>query len=147
MPSIELAAPSPRGKLSKLKHALGDSNGSSNSLASSSNSDVPDADLTLRPTTSDGVTGKLRDRLRRKSVDDRRDSQDSGKRERLSNLIARQKSKAKNALSSDSDRQLTVDSSSNGNLGIAGNLSGSSLDLAGSGRSSLLTDGESEHEG
>jgi hypothetical protein len=149
MPSTELAAPSSRGKLSKVKNALGDSNGSSNSLASSSNSDIPDADLSLRPTTSDGVTGKLRDRLRRKSVDDRRGSQDSelGKRERLSNLISRKKNQAKNALSSDSDRQLTVDSSSNGNLGIKGNLSSSSLDLAGSGRSSLLTDGESEHEG
>ena len=146
MPSTDLAAPLPRGKLSKLKHALGDSNGSSNSLVSSSNSDAPETDLSLRPTTSHGVTGKLRDRLRRKSVENRRDSQDSGNR--LSNLMSRRKSKAKKDESNELNRSSTVDSSSNGNLGISGtNLSGSSLDLAGSGRSSLLTDGESEHEG
>lgn len=142
MPSTELNASSPRRTLSKLRRNLGDSNGSSNSLASSSNSDDPTADLSLRPTTSDGVTGKLRDKLRRKSVDDRRDSQDSGKR--LSQLIPRRKSKAREKKSSDLDRQLSPEPG-NGNLGISGiNHSGSSLDLAGSGRSSLLTDGESD---
>ena len=112
---------------------------------SSSNSDNPDAGLSLRPTTSDGVTGKLRDKLRRKSVDDRRDSADAGKR--LSNLIpSRRKSKLKKERLGDLDQQTTLDSRA-GSLGISGNLSGSSLDLAGSGRSSLFTDGESEHEG
>jgi hypothetical protein len=144
MPSTDSSAPSTRGTLARLRDKLGDSNESSNSLASSSNSDDPNADLSLRPTTSDGVAGKLRDKLRRRSVDNRRDSEDSGKR--LSNLMSRsRKSKSKNALSSDLDRQLSVDSN-NGNLGISG-LSTSSLDLAGSGRSSLFTDGESEHEG
>ena len=113
-------------------------------MVSSSNSDNPDADLSLRPTTSDGVTGKLRDKLRRKSVDDRRDSADAGKR--LSNLIPSRRSKRKKDKQDDLDRQTTLDSQT-GSLGISGNLSGSSLDLAGSGRSSLFTDGESEHEG
>ena len=130
--------------MARLRDKLGDSNGSSNSLGSSSNSDDPNADLTLRPTTSDGVGQKLKDKLRRKSVDTRRDSEDSGKR--LSNLMPRsRRSKPTNVSSSDLlDRQLSVDSN-NGNLGL--NLSTSSLDLAGSGRSSLLTDGESENEG
>ena len=144
MPSTDLGAPSPRGKLSKLRRNLGDSNDSSNSLASSSNSEDPNADLTLRPTTSEGVGSKLRDRLRRKSVDDRRESTDSGKR--LSNLIPRRKSKPKNSTTSDLSQQI-IAQPGNGNLNLAGNLSGSSLDLAGSGRSSLLTDGESDHDG
>lgn len=144
MPSTELAAPSPRGTFAKLRDALGDSDGSSNSLVSSSNSDHPDAPLSHRPTTSDGVTGRLRDRLKRKSVDERRGSQDLG--EKLSNLISRGRSKAKKAQAEHLDHQLSVDSGTGG-LGISRNLSGSSLDLAGSGRSSLLTDGESEHEG
>jgi hypothetical protein len=144
MPSTDRSAPSPRGTLARLRDKLGDSNESSNSLASSSNSDDPNADLSLRPTTSDGVGTKLRDKLRRKSVDNRRDSEDSGKR--LSNLMSRsRRRKPKNVSSSDLlDRQLSVDSN-NGNLGL--NLSTSSLDLAGSGGSSLLTDGESENEG
>ena len=144
MPSTENSAPSPRGTLARLRDKLGDSNESSNSLASSSNSDDQNADLRLRPTTSEGVGTKLKDKLRRKSVDTRRDSQDSGRR--LSNLMSRRrKSKSKNAASSDLDRQWSVDSN-NGNLGISG-LSTSSLNLAGSGRSSLFTDGESEREG
>ena len=139
------ATPSPRGTLSRLKRNLGDSNESNNSLASSSNSDDPNASSGLQPTTAEGVGRKLRARLRRRSVDDRRDSNDSGKR--LSNLIPGRKNKPKKTDSDELERQSSVDSAAgNVGLGLVGNQSDSSL-LAGSGQSSLLTDGESEHEG
>ena len=142
MPATDAGAPSPRGTFSRLRRNLGDSNESSNSLASSSNSDDPNASPSRRLSTADGVGVKLRDRLRRKSLDDRRGSNDSGNR--LSNLMHGRKSKLKTTKADDPEQQLSADSGS-GNLGLLGNQSDSSL-LAGSGRSSLLTDGESENE-
>ena len=144
MPATDLAAPSPRGTLSRLRRKPGDSNESSNSLASSSNSDDPSASPGLRASISEGVGRKLKDRLRRKSVDDRRGSNES--RNRFSNFLLDRKNKVKETDSNGLDRQLSIDSGS-GNLALYQNQSDSSLGLAGSGQSSLLTDGESEHEG
>ena len=145
MPATDLAAPLPRGKLSsKFRRKLGDSNDSSNSLASSSTSEDPNAEQSLRPSTSDGAGGRLKNRLRRKSVDDRRGSNDAGKR--LSNLMPGRKDRPKKTDWNEPERQLSADSGT-GNLGLLGNQSDSSIGLAGSGRSSLLTDGESDHEG
>lgn len=146
MPLIDLSTPPSRG-LSRLRRNHGDSdpsrNNSTNSLVSSSNSDDPNGDsgVGLRPVTSGGI-GKLTDRIRRKSIDDRRSSADAGKR--LSSLLSGRKHRLKRAKSSELG-------SSNGNadgstLALPGNQSDSSLAQEGSGRSSLLTDDNSDPE-
>ena len=144
MPSTGATSPSPSGALSKLRRKAGASNDSSNSLESSSNSDNPYADPALQPT--DSGLGKLRDKFRRKSVDDRggkRGSQDSGRR--LSALVPNRRNKLRKVASSDLQQQSSL-SSSTGNLAITGNRSDSSLGVGGSGHSSLLTDDNSENE-
>ena len=82
--------------------------------------------------------------LLRKSVDDRRGSNDSGRR--LSTLLSGRRNKLKKTTSTDLEKHLSVNSSS-GNLELSGNRSDSSLGLAGSGHSSILTDDNSDQEG
>lgn len=142
------STPSPRGALSKLRRNQGGSNNSANSLADSSNSDDPNADPERRPSTSSGI-GKLKERIRRKSVqEDRRPSADAGNR--LSKVLSGRKNKLRKTPSTDLEGRLRVDeSSSTGNLALSGNRSDSSLgpDLNGSGRSSILTEDNSDGEG
>ena len=137
MSSNELATPPSQGPLNPGE-GLGDSNTSSNSLVSSSNDDDPGADLSLRPTSSAGLS-KLTDRLRKKSVDERRGSNDSGRR--LSTLKNKlKKTKSKDVRPSPSFGLET------GAFSLSQNQSNSSLGLASSSRSSLLTDDNSENE-
>ena len=146
MPSTDLATPPPRG-LSKLRRLEGGSNHSTNSLVSSSNSDDPNTDPNLQQLNTEGGTGKLMDRLRRKSIQDdsRRGSKDTGKR--ISVLLPGRKNKLKKQPSSEQlERHLSTDSGA-GNLALARNQSDSSLGQDGSGHSSLLSDDISDHEG
>lgn len=144
MPATDVATPPSRGGLSRLRRNQGDgANDSTNSLISSSNSDDPNGDsgVGLRPTSSGGI-GKLTDRLRRRSVDDRRGSDDSGKR--LSALIPSRRNKLKRAKSSELKRNAEPGSTG---LPQSNNGSDSSLAQAGSGRSSLFTEDNSDIEG
>lgn len=144
MPATDVATPPSRRGVSRLRRIQGEGNNdSTNSLVSSSNSDDPNADsgVGLRPASSGGI-GKLTDRLRRRSVDDRRGSEDSAKR--LSALIPGRRNKLKRAKSSDLNP--TADSPGTG-LTQSNNASDSSLAQAGSGRSSLFTDDNSDIEG
>lgn len=143
MASTDQPTPSPRSAFFKLR-PKDSRNESSNSLDTSSNSDDLNVDGgTLRPSTSEGST-RFRDRLRRKSVDDRRDSNDSGRR--LSTLLSGRRNKLKKTPSTDLEKYLRP-KTSNGNLELSGNRSDSSLGLDGSGHSSLLTDDNSDQEG
>ena len=144
MPTTDSGTSSPRGALSKLRRNQGGSNNSSASLASNSNSDDPNADSERRLSTASGI-GKLKERLRRKSVDDRRGSDDS--ESRLSKLISSGRNSPKKTPPTDFERSLNVETSDGGNLDLSGNRSDSSLALDGSGRSSILTDDNSEPEG
>ncbi len=145
MPAPDFSTP-PGRELSKLLRRQGDSkNDSSNSLAESSNSDDPNREsgVGLRPTSSRGME-RLADRIRRRSVDDRRGSADSGKR--LSSLLPAKLSKLKRTKSSEEIK--AEPTPSNDTLLLTGNQSDSSLAQEGSGRSSLLTDDNtSDHEG
>ncbi|KAK3701386.1 hypothetical protein LTR37_015484 [Vermiconidia calcicola] len=147
MSTTDLPLPAPRS-VSKLRRKLGKNNDSSNSLAESSNDDDPNADASRRSSTSGGL-GKLKDRMRRKSVDERRRSDDSGKR--LSAIIPDRKSRRlEKEKSSEFERNGSTDSGTgpaHPTFMLPTSRSDSSLNLAGSGRSSLLTDDNSEHEG
>lgn len=133
--------------MSKLRRNQENSSTSTNTLASSSNSDDQTLEQVRTPPT-DGSTSKFRDVFRRKSVDvnGKAISPDSGRR--LSNLRLGRKNKLKKTDSNDLSRHLSVDSE-NGNLELSGNRSESSLlvDLDGSGGDSILTGDESENEG
>ncbi|KJX98146.1 gram domain-containing protein [Zymoseptoria brevis] len=141
---------SPRGPLEKLRRPKKDFNISTNSLASSSgDGDVsstrdqhsaPDVseNSRLRATVGTAID-KVKDRTRRKSVgqSDRRGSEDT---KRLSTFIKRRVRRGSNG--QDGSRRPSADSRLETNdFEFDGNLSESSL-LAGSGRSSLLTDDE-----
>jgi hypothetical protein len=143
MPTADLATPPSRG-LSRFKRSQGNGeNNSTNSLVSSSNSDDPNTEsgVGLRPNSSGGIA-KLADRIRRKSVDDRRGSVDSGKR--LSSLLPGRRNKLKRTKSSElSSTNVEAES---GATALTGNQSDSSLAEEGSGRSSLLTEDNSDHE-
>ena len=144
MASTEQPTPSPRSAFFKLR-PKDTRNESTNSLDTSSNSDDLNIDGgSLRPSTSEGST-RFRDRLRRKSVDDRRDSNDSGRR--LSTLLSGRRNKLKKTPSTDNLENRLRPKTSNGNLELSGNRSDSSLGLGGSGHSSLLTDDNSDSEG
>lgn len=149
MPATDPSTPPLRG-LARLKRNPGDNgNDSTNSLVSSSNSDDPTAEagVGLRPSSAGGI-GKLADRLRRRSVDDRRDSADAGNR--LSALLPGRRNKLKRTKSSD----LKVGIGAEDDIcqdqlpcGLPNNHSDSSLVDGGSGRSSLFTEDNSDHEG
>ena len=139
-------SPSPR-RLSKFRRNKDVINDSTNTLASSSNSD--DATLeAIRTPPTDGTTSKFRDVFKRKSVDVKPlpDSPDDGRR--LSNFRLGRKNKLNSTASNDLSRHLSVDSES-GTPELAGNSSASSLllDLEGSGGNSILTDDGSDQEG
>jgi hypothetical protein len=142
----DLASPPSRGiaRLQRNQGSNEEQNNSTNSLVSSSNSDDPNQDSPgLRPTSSSGI-GKLADRIRRKSVDDRRGSTDSGKR--LSALIPGRRNKLKRVKSSELSPLATPDD--DGALTLQKTQSDSDISLAqeGSGRSSLFTEDNSDRE-
>ncbi|KAK5174752.1 uncharacterized protein LTR77_001835 [Saxophila tyrrhenica] len=147
MSAPDVNTPPSRG-LSRLLRNQGDSkNNSTNSLVDSSNSDDqnPESAVGLRPGSSRGVGERLADRIRRKSVDDRRDSAESAKR--LSSFIPSRRNKLKRNKSSERQAESREPSPVNESLTLAGNQSDSSLAQEGSGRSSLLTDDNSDQEG
>lgn len=134
-----MSSPSPRRALTKLRRLRDGSDNSTHSQDEDSASDEQGSNLSLQPTITGG--NSLRDRLRRKSVDDRPDSRDSGSR--LSTLI---RNKFKKNDGNDSNTNLSTDGG-NDSLQITGNHSASSLGVDDSGHSSLLTDDDSEQEG
>ena len=138
---MSLAEPPPRG-LSKLRsRGKGIVSASTTSLTNSSGdgddkSALSATDNGLLRSSMDAAIDKVRDRTRRRSVDDRRGSDDVPGR-RLSTLVSKTKRKIKGEKGSEPDRTLSVDS-----FGFEGNQSDSASPLDGSGRSSLLTDDE-----
>lgn len=142
-----MASPSPssRKALSKLRRNQETGNISSNTLASSSNSDDQNLERTLTPPTDS--TSKFRDKFRRKSADPTKPlpvSPDSGRR--LSRLVNARRNRIQNTTSDDNERSLSVDSE-NAGLGLYENPSEASLVLDGSGGDSILTDDGSDREG
>ena len=145
-------APSPRGALSRLRRNKGPANASTNSLASASadDNDSSEGGGGLRA-SMDATLERVKSRTKR-AVEDRRGSNgddgssrrgskdDSGRR--LSNLIPRRKRASKPNL----ERNLSAHSGDSAEgRSIASNHSDLSL-LDGSGRSSLLTDDNSDTE-
>lgn len=145
--STKMASPSPssRRALSKLRRNKENGNISSNTLASSSNSDDQNLEGTLTPPTDS--TSKFRDKFRRKSADPTKPlpvSPDSGRR--LSKFVNASRNRLAKTASNDIERSLSVDSESAG-LGLSENTSEVSLVLDGSGGDSILTDDGSDREG
>jgi len=140
------------GRLSRLRRDNSDKNESTTSLGVSSESEGHEAGVGLKAGV-DSAMSRLRSKTRRTSVDDRRGSGDSSKR--LSKLMPGRRRGSKKTTSTDDleprlssdnvDRPLSRGSGLNSNL--LGNQSDSSVDLHGSGRSSLLTDDASEQDG
>jgi hypothetical protein len=121
MSAPDISTPPSRGLSRLLRNQGGSKNDSTNSLADSSNSDDPNAELGvgLRPSSSRGVGDRLADRIRRRSVDDRRDSADSTK-QRLSSLLPSRRNKLKRAKSSE---LIAEPAPSTENLDLTGNQS------------------------
>ena len=140
MPSTELQTPSPRN-LSRLRRNKDVANASTNSLASGSADGDDSSEGGLRA-SMDAALDKVRERARRKSVDDRRGSDDTANR-RLSGLFPRKK-KASRKGSRGPERNLSTPAGDD-KLSISGNRSESSL--LDSGHSSLFTDDASDQEG
>lgn len=143
MPATELGKPSPRGALSKLRRNKGLADASTNSVASAPVEGDDSSESTGLRASMDAAFGKVKERTRRKSVDDRRGSEDTSAK-RLSGLFPRKKrreSKDKPGL----ERNLSAPSGDE-SLFLSDNRSDSSL-LNGSGRSSLLTEDNSDVEG
>ncbi|KXT00157.1 hypothetical protein AC578_3298 [Pseudocercospora eumusae] len=139
---MSLAEPSPRA-LSKLRsRGKGVVSASTTSLTNSSGdgdakSALSATDSGLLRSTMDAAIDKVKERTRRRSVDDRRGSDDVSGR-RLSTLFVsktKRKIKGEKGAEPDGTRTLSVDCS-----GLEGNQSDSASPL--SGRSSLLTDDE-----
>lgn len=132
--------PSPRGSLSKLRRGKGPTNSSSHSLlAGSPDGDDSSEGAGIRASV-DAAIDKVKQRARRRSVDDRRGSEESSGK-RLSGLFPRRK-RSPNKGSSGLERHLTAQSGGS----LSGNHSDSSL-VDESGRSSLYTDDNSDIEG
>lgn len=144
MAATESGTPSPRGALSKLRRNKGLASASTNSLVSGDGDDSSENGSGIRASI-DAAVDKVRERTRRPSDAGRRGSGDAAKR--LSNLIPRRKRGSKQE-DLGLDRELGgVDGEhGNGSLPVSGNRSDSSL-LSASGRSSLLTDENSDVEG
>lgn len=132
--------PSPRGSLSKLRRNKAPTNSSSHSLLTgSADGDDSSEGAGLRASV-DAAIDKVKQRARRRSVDDRCGSEESSGN-RLSSLLARRKRSPKKS-SSGLERHLSAQSGGS----LSGNHSDSSL-VDESGRSSLLTDDNSDIEG
>lgn len=143
------------GRLSRLRRDNSDKNGSTASLGASSDGDgdAPEFGVGLKANV-DSAMERLRSKTRRTSVDERRGSGDSTKR--LSKLMpGRRRGSKKNTESvqstsrDDLASRDTLERSPSGGIDntLLGNQSDSSVDLQGSGRSSLLTDDASEQDG
>jgi hypothetical protein len=141
---------SPRGPLAKLRrNNKGDLNTSTTSLASSSGEGDDSGGDKERKVENAGLRasvetaiGKVKDRTRRGSVDGQWDRRGSEESTRLSSLVARTKRKVRRgSIIPGGSRRGSVDTRLGNGLDLDDNQSESSL-LAGSGRSSLLTDDE-----
>ncbi|KAK5128029.1 hypothetical protein LTR85_005146 [Meristemomyces frigidus] len=147
MPTTEPNAPSPRGALSRLRRNKPGANASTNSLGNAS-ADGDESESGggggqgLRA-SMDAAIEKVKDRTKRRSVDDRRGSDDNSTK-RLTNLLPRKRRGSKQA-GPELERNLSVVSAGD-NLSFSGNRSESSL-VDDSGHSSLLTDDNSDIEG
>ena len=129
------------------KHAT-DSNNDSSSRASSTGDGSTDP-TDMKKSSMDSAIDKVRERAR-KSVDERRGSDDSASGARLSALITRKlkrkdKDKDKDSLGARSST-LVVDSGESGDLALSDTRSEGSL-LDEDGHSSLLTDDGSDNDG
>lgn len=142
MPATEQGTPSPRGALSKLRRNKGPTNASTSSLANGSGDGEDSSEGGGLRASMDAAFEKVKERTRRKSVDDRRGSDDASAR-RLSSIIPHRK-RASKVDAPGLQRNLSAQSGDN--LSFTGNRSESSL-LDDSGHSSLLTDDNSDVEG
>jgi hypothetical protein len=140
--SSDVGTPSPRSStLSKLKLEKSQTNTSTNSLNSTTSEDAASSQG-LRA-SMDATFGKMRDRKRRKSTDERQGSKDSGRR--LSALIPGRRKRASRQDSEGMEKSVGKDSAIDSS-GLPGNQSSSSLGMDESGRSSLFTDDNSDAE-
>lgn len=143
MPATEPNTPPPRGALSRLRRNKGLANASANSFgAGSTDGDESEPGGGLRA-SMDAAIGKVKERTKRRSVDDRRGSDDTSTK-RLSALLPRKRRGSKQDVSGP-ERNLSA-VSTNDSLAGSGNHSESSL-VDDSGHSSLLTDDNSDVEG
>jgi hypothetical protein len=139
-------SPTPRvGVLGRLRRNRGDGQ----STASSAASINADADAWPDDSSNQSRTNLTVDKAhsqRSLSIDERRSSVDNGTR-RLSALLSRKKKKpVEHAESPDLSGSINL-GSENGNLSLIDNRSQNSLlDARGSGRSSLFTDDNSDHD-
>ena len=145
MLSADRGSPSPRRSYGKLRRNKGLDEARTDSMASSSADGDDGIESGGLRASVDGAMDKVKKRVRRLSVDDRNVDGESGPR-RLSKILSRRKrSPIKDGLSSDMQRNLSSDSGF-GNMDLSANRSDSSLLLNESGRSSLLTEDNSDHD-
>ncbi|KAK4546674.1 hypothetical protein LTR36_001892 [Oleoguttula mirabilis] len=143
MAATESNAPSPRGALSRMRRNKGTANTSTNSLGTgSADGDDPESGGGLRA-SMDAAIEKVKDRTKRRSVDDRRGSDDPSIK-RLAGFLPRKKREEKKDASG-REPSLSAQSAGDSVL-LSGNRSETSL-LDDSGHSSLLTDDNSDNEG
>lgn len=153
MPATEQplgAIPSSRSvsRLRRQGNHAADTNNDSHSRASSTGDDSTDT-ADMKKSSMDAAIDKVRERAR-KSVDERRGSDDSASGTRLSALINRKlkrkdKEKDKDGLGA-RNSTLVVDSGESGELALSDARSEGSL-LDEDGHSSLLTDDGSDNDG
>jgi len=151
MPATEQplgAIPSSRSVSRLRRHGKHDTNNDSDSRTSSAGDDSTDP-ADMKKSSMDAAIDKVRERAR-KSVDERRGSDDSASQTRFSALITRklkrkEKDKDKDSLSA-RNSTLVVDSGESGELALSDARSDGSL-LDEDGHSSLLTDDGSDNEG
>ena len=153
MPATEQplgAIPSSRSvsRLRRQGNHAADTNNDSHSRASSTGDDSTDT-ADMKKSSMDAAIDKVRERTR-KSVDERRGSDDSASGTRLSALINRKlkrkdKEKDKDGLGA-RNSTLVVDSGESGELALSDARSEGSL-LDEDGHSSLLTDDGSDNDG
>jgi hypothetical protein len=131
------------------KHAS-DTNNDSDSRASSTGDDSTDP-ADMKKSSMDAAIDKVRERAR-KSVDERRGSDDSASQTRFSALLARKLKRKDKDKDKDNDSlgarnsTLVVDSGESGDLALSDARSDGSL-LDEDGHSSLLTDDGSDNDG
>lgn len=144
MPSTETGTSSPRGALSRLKRNKGLVNASNNSLGAGSadGDDYSEGGKGIRA-SMDAALEKVKDKTKRRSVDDRRGSEDMSSK-RLSSFIPGKKRASKKDAPG-LERNLSAQSAGD-SVSFISNRSETSL-LDESGHSSLLTDDNSDMEG